>query len=347
MRRQIRVALEHLRRRDLYDVLGLTRDAPTAEIIARADAERQRWMHKSQVTAEKTAWLEAVSYAQSHLTTPAARARYDRTLALEAEEELTRAIQFALKGLSRLDPGTRQVLLDEAAALGIGPERAGVLLRRASRAAGVVLDGGAPEPVANGPARWLRCRSCSGVTDFLQAARTQETATCRHCGVSLHWSCPVCRRKHWVDEPRCPCGFLLEHLEPLVRHFEAAQHAHKVRDFAAALEHLRRVQEFAPHHVGARKGVQKIKEHLAQIEQVRATFESELARHHLVAAGVAVATWARWVDPTLPELQAARARVAQGLRDARALAAKAQARATADPKEARRLFRQALAIAAD
>ena len=69
-RRQIRVALEHLRRRDLYDALGLPRDAPTAEIAARADAERQRWMQKAQVTAEKTAWLEVVSHAQSHLTHP-------------------------------------------------------------------------------------------------------------------------------------------------------------------------------------------------------------------------------------------------------------------------------------
>src|SRR5438270_7733771 len=58
MRRQIRVALEHLRRRDLYDALGLARDAPAEEIAARADAERRRWMQKTQVTAEKTAWPE-------------------------------------------------------------------------------------------------------------------------------------------------------------------------------------------------------------------------------------------------------------------------------------------------
>ena len=107
MRRQIRVALEHLRRRDLYDALGLARDAPTAEIGARADAERQRWMNKTQVTAEKTAWLEVVSHAQTHMTAPEARARYDRTLAQEAEEALGDAIAFALKGLARLDPGTR------------------------------------------------------------------------------------------------------------------------------------------------------------------------------------------------------------------------------------------------
>src|SRR5262249_4308988 len=119
MRRQIRVALDHLRRSDLYEALGLLRDAPAQEISARADAERRRWMKKTQVTAEKTAWLEVVALSQSHLGSPSARARYDRTLALEAEEALGASIGFALQGLSRLDAGTRAVLLDEAAALGI------------------------------------------------------------------------------------------------------------------------------------------------------------------------------------------------------------------------------------
>lgn len=97
-RRQIRGALEHLGRRDLYDALGLFRDAPASIITARADEERQRWMRKAQVTAEKTAWLEIISHAQSHLTSPRARARYDRTLLLEAEESFDAVTVFALQG---------------------------------------------------------------------------------------------------------------------------------------------------------------------------------------------------------------------------------------------------------
>ena len=42
---------------------------------------------------------------------------------------------FALQGLTRLDPGTRAALVDEAAALGIGSERADRLLGRACRQA--------------------------------------------------------------------------------------------------------------------------------------------------------------------------------------------------------------------
>jgi hypothetical protein len=68
MRRQIRVALEHLRKRDLYDVLGLKRDAALREIVARADAERQKWMQKAQVTAEKTAGEKAAAQAKAEET---------------------------------------------------------------------------------------------------------------------------------------------------------------------------------------------------------------------------------------------------------------------------------------
>ncbi len=346
-RRQIRSALVHLRRRDLYDVLESTRDAPTAVLVARADAERQRWMRKSQVTAEKTAWLEAISYAQSHLSAPEARARYDRTLATESEEALNAAIAFALEGTTRLDPGTRQALVDEALALGIGPDRAGRLIARACRAQGVAQEGSRSGPTPLGPSRLLRCRSCAGVTEFAAASKAGGAANCRHCGASLQWDCPVCRRSRWVDEPRCACGFALADLEPLVRHFEAAQHAHKTRDYHAALAHLRRVQEFAPRHVGARKGIERIKERLAEIDRARGAFEADRARGHLASARAAVEGWALLVDPADPEVLAARAEVARKVRDASALAAQGRALAATDPTAAREFFRKALVLAAD
>lgn len=346
-RRQVRVALEHLRRRDLYDVLGLPRDATIADLLNQADADRQHWMRKSQVTAEKTAWLEVISYAQSHLGNPQARARYDRTLVLEAEETLNAAIEFAAQGLNRLDPGTRGVLLEEAAALGITPDRAERLIARVCRRLGVGSAGEVAPVSATAPTRQLRCRSCAGLTEFAQAAQVRGAAACRHCAASLRWTCPVCQEAHWVDEPRCRCGFPIEQTEPLIRHFEAAQHAHRRRDFKAALAHLRRVQEFAPQHVGARKGVQKVQEHLAAIEQAKSSYELEIARHHLVGARRAAEAWVRLVAPDDPEPRAAWSDVMQRLRQAHVLTARARKVAASDPAAARDLFVQALAIAAD
>ncbi|MDR3634676.1 MAG: hypothetical protein P4L84_12795 [Isosphaeraceae bacterium] len=346
-RRQVRVALDHLGRRDLYDALGLERAAPLDEIAARADSERRRWMQKTQVTAEKTAWLEVVSLAQSHLGSPEARARYDRTLVLEAEDELNASIAFVLKGATRLDAGTRQALIDEGERLGIATDRVDRLLGRACRASGVARDGGSAPSAAVRPARLLRCRACGGVTDHASVAKAKGAADCRHCGASLQWTCPVCQRLKWVDEPRCGCGFPAEKREPLVRHFEAAQHAYRAREYLAALEHLQRVQELAPNHVGARKGVTKVQERLAELDKARSVWEAAYATGKLLAARTALQSWAALTDPTRPEIKQAWEKTVQALRDAQALAKRAQALEATDPKSARAHYRQALALASD
>lgn len=345
-RRQIRIALDHLRRRDLYDLLDLPRDAPSHEIAARAAAERQRWMQKAQVTAEKTAWLNAVSLAQSHLTDPRARARYDRTLAVEAEEAYSETLAFALKGLPALDDGTHAALVREATALGLAPDRADRLIRRACRARGLALGGPAPsDDLAD--RRWLRCRRCSGLTEH-GWAESRGRRACRHCHAPLTWECPSCRRTAWVDEPRCAdCRFALEHLEPLVRHFEAAQHAHKLKRYEEALDHLRQVQRYAPHHVGARKGVEIVLHHLDQVRRHRDAFATEKARRRLVAARTAVEAWSRLVVPGDGEVRAAMDEVQERLTRALSLASRARARLAEDPEAARALFREALAIAVD
>ncbi len=306
-------------------------------------------MKKTQVTAEKTAWLEVVTLAQSHLTNPAARARYDRTLELQAEEGFREAVAFAVKGLSRLDPGTRGALLDEGFACGIVPERAEKLIARVCRHEGVTRDGVSAPMFSHleGPHRYLRCRSCCGVTDFDRVARETGRAGCRHCGASLLWSCPVCRRTHWVDEPKCPCGLRIERSEPIVRHFDAAQHAFKARDYLAAAAHLKRVQELAPQHSGARSGLEKIKAKVAEIDLARAAFEVARAGHRLVAAKAAGETWGRLVDSAHPEWRAAFTEVTRNLRDAQALVARARSLERSQPKKAQDLYRRALVIADD
>lgn len=345
-RGQIRRTLEHLGRQDLYDALGLQRDAPQAEIDSRADAERQRWRQKSRVTAEMTAWLEVISYAQSHLGSPRARARYDRTLEFEAEERFLGAVRFCLEGEERLAPGARSALVVEGESLGIAPDRADRLIRKACRRMGVA-SGGAPEAQAGpaGPIRLLRCRACRGVTQHRDAERNGRA--CRHCGDSLRWECPICKRDHWVDEPRCSCGFRLELREPMLRHFEAAQRAHKARDYASALAHLHRIREFAPDHAGTRKAVEKVKHRLSEIERARSSFEQDFARQHLLSAQAALRSWASMVDPTDPEVRKAFDEVNLRLREARSLSARGQSLLVDDPAEARSLLRRALERSAD
>jgi len=363
-RRQIRVALDHLGCRDLYDALGVARDAPVSYITTRADAERQRWMKKAQVTAEKTAWLEVITHAQSHLGSAKARARYDRTLAQETEESFENLAEFVLHGLSRLDPGTQSALIEEAAAVGIPSERGDRLLGRICRRLNVARDRGAgnphsPQPLpaanafgpaqSNGAAKFtiVRCRHCTGVTEMSPVARKASTARCRHCGASLKWDCPVCKSGLWVDERRCGCGFRQAFADPLVRHFEAAQNAFRNFDLDMALEHLARVLEFAPNLAGARHGVARIRQRQAAIRRVQLAYETARDGGRLVSARAAVEAWSRLVDPASPGLKDAWAELAPHLRQAETLAARARNLERSDPSAARALYRQSLAIAAD
>jgi len=353
MRRQIRMALDHLGRRDLYDALDVLRDAPLPEIAARADEERQRWMKKAQVTAEKTAWLEIVSHAQTHLGDTKARARYDRTLEREAEEAFERTAAFVVKGLRRLDAGTHVALVDEAGAKGVPPDRAHRLIRRACTREGVAVEGPArpTSAPAGGPTsaayKLLRCRNCSGLTELGPTARGVGAARCKHCGASLRWECPVCRRSNLVDAARCDCGFRRSWREPLARHFSAALHAFRSHDLDGARRHLEAVQRYAPQHVGARNGLSRIAEREREIDEARMAFEQAEAGGRLAAAARALAAWRRIVPARSPEVAAARDRIAERLKKAETLASRGRRLERTDPPEARRLYLRSLNLAAD
>ena len=179
--RQIRAALEHLGCRDLYDALGVSRDAPPSYIAVRADQERQRWMKKAQVTAEKTAWLEVITHAQSHLSSPKERGRYDRTLAKEAEESFETLAAFAFNELNGLDPGTEKALIEEAAALGIPSDRADRLIGRLCRVQGVRREQGAVTPAAGSS---FSARSPRGAAGSNGAAENEHAALPSLCRAS-------------------------------------------------------------------------------------------------------------------------------------------------------------------
>ena len=134
------------------------RDAPGSYIAARADAERQRWMKKAQVTAEKTAWLEVITHAQSHLTSAKIRARYDRTLAQEAEESFESLAEFAAQGIGPARSGNAIGLDRRSRCLGIASERADRLVGRICRRLNVARDRGTVDPADSASGVLLRRR---------------------------------------------------------------------------------------------------------------------------------------------------------------------------------------------
>jgi hypothetical protein len=351
MRRQIDLTLSHLRRRDLYHALDLTRDAPAAEIIDRADALRRRWMQKAQVTADKTAWLEAVTFAQAHLTTPEARARYDRTLRLEAEESFQTLVEFAVEGLSRLDPTTSSALSREAERLGVAAERADRMIRHVCRRQNLTTaapTGTSGAGASARPLRVLRCRSCGGVSPVdPQQSNDASRALCPHCGASFRWKCPGCGLAHWNDQTRCACGFLLEQVEPFERRVAAAREHYRQRDYPGALAELEALERVCPQHPVVNRARTRIDGRMAELARVRGTFEVETNRHCLMAVRRILQAWSKLVPAADPEYLAALTETHRLLGEAASLAAEARRLAGTQPDRAQVLYRQSLAIAAD
>ncbi len=215
------------------------------------------------------------------------------------------------------------------------------------RREGLIRDDLSGPPTALTPPRWLRCRRCGGISALEAGAQRLGTVECRHCRASLRWECPVCKRVSWLDEPRCPCGFGVEWLEPLRQHLDAAGQAHKQHDDRTALEHLELVLAIAPQHPGARKGVRELKQRLAEVARVRAQVELERTRRRLVAARAALDAWEKLVPAGDIELNEVRAGIETILGDAFTLATQGQDLLHADPAAARMLFRKSLALAAD
>jgi hypothetical protein len=344
-RRRLRRVLDALGRRDLYDLLDLDSDAPAEEVAARLEAALRVGVAPD--APQAAAWAEALSLAQAHLGTREARARYDRGRGQEALERYDETLAFVLRGLTRLDPNTREALVQEAAALGIEPDRAERRIRAVCRREGVAIEVPAGAAPPHDPRRrWLRCRSCGGLTEY-SWAEIHGGGQCRHCRAALRWACPVCQQKSWVDEPRCRCGFRQSDAEPMRVHFEAAQHAFHLRRYAEALGHLKHVQRYAPRHVGARKGIEKLQNQLREIRRLRAAYGVERAARRMAAARAIVEQWARLVSPFDARLKAAQEEVRAVLERALELTVRARRKAEADPAAARELYRQALAIAAD
>ncbi len=222
------------------------------------------------------------------------------------------------------------------------------MIARGCRAQGVAFE--APSALLNGsidPPRYLRCRSCSGVTEFAAAAGSGANPAsvrpdCPFCGASLRWHCPSCGRDHWVDVARCGCGFLRESVEPVDRLLLEARRLFGTRDYRGAIDRLRQVQGYVPDHPGARKGIRTAERFLGEADRARAAFETARGRRHLVAAQAAVRRWSQVAAADDPDVLAAVSQVEANLRAAHGWVRRAEAALTAgDLPLARQGFDQA------
>ena len=333
-RRQIRLALEHLKKSDLYHALGLPRSASFEEIAERADAERRKWMSKSQVTAEKTAWLEVVSHAQSQLGRPESRQRYDRTLLLEAAEAYRDLVEFVVQGLTVLDTRTREVLLEEGRHRDIGPPRVVErIIQRVCRTRGVVLEPIEPIVVPHA--------ASGSATD--NPFSPPSSAPLRE---SKRLANPVALAPPPLPRSVTTNGAIVG-INEIQARFDAADAAYKQRDYAVALAHLDELLRLDPYHDLGINARHKVLKRLEEIERIKELVYELMARRCLIAAREAMAGWSRLVSPLDPEYEAEMSQLNEAIRRATDLATRGRSLVDTNPDEALRLFRAALERCAD
>ena len=223
-------------------------------------------------------------------------------MAQEAEESFEGLAEFALKGLSRLDPGTHAALIEEAAALGIASERADRLIGRICRRLGVARDRGAVAPA--------RGRSPLSAFDGRAGSRQRRSQVQPAALPALRGSdrdepggaegrlgaVPALRGVAQVGLPGLQAQPLGRRAAVRLRVPPGAARAaacgisrrlstrFATSTWTRALEHLERVQEFAPNLAGARNGIAKIRQRQADIARVQLAYQTARAGGRLVAA---------------------------------------------------------------
>ena len=162
---------------------------------------------------------------------------------------------------------------------------------------------------------------------------------------SLQWGCPVCQSTHWVDEAKCSCGFRLEYREPLVRHFEAAQHAHKTRNYLAAITHLKKRKSTLPTISASARGWKRSRKESPRSRR-EGGFRDRTRAETIGRGGAALEAWSKLADPADKSLRAAWTDVMHGFQTPRR-SAPAPVDSPYRSPSLRELLRQALEHAAD
>ena len=345
------MALDHLRRRDLYDALGLARDAPPGR------DRREGRLRAAAMDAEDAGHGREDGLARGRLARPVApglaRVRGPATTGPSRWRPRNGSASRSpspSRGCAKLDYGTRAALIDEAGRRGIAPERADVLITRGCRTLGVARDG-VPALILNNsiePPRYLRCRACSGVTEFAEVSSPPARPECRHCRGLAPVVLPVLQAGPMGG--RAPMRLRISARAP--RAADPPLRGRPGRPTGLASTRPRSTTSSGSSSTprttsGPARGSRRSAATWPRPRPRRLACESARARRQLVAARAAILTWARLVPDDSPEFVAARDEVARGLRMAQSLAAKGRAIETDDPKAARRLYEKALGIAAD
>lgn len=194
--RAIVEGLEHISKRDLYELQELPSTTPTAAILESAKVKLREHQKKGKRDHNHDMQQELLQKCLAIFKTDAAREAYDHSLKrLPVQRVLEANAKQILKNHGRFDLGQIQALVKHAVGKGIPEADASEYLQWMQEEYGGKA--GALSP-ADKPQKCLKC----------QHENAPRADACAKCGTALLVSCPKCDGKKPVADAACTsCGY--------------------------------------------------------------------------------------------------------------------------------------------
>lgn len=267
VRNQIRTNLSTLKKRDLYDFLGVSH-APKPEEIRRRHAELYAEWNRRQNDFNKTAAQALLGIVQSHLFS--GMEKYETARVFDVLERLRPEVKL-MAADSRITREEFDHLLGLATKLGLEKGLATQYILSLAEECRASIEWAAGEETVG-------CANCS-------AASPKASAKCRTCGTDLWADCPKCRERVALAESACGnCGFVVGKLPEVRLLVRRAQLKLEDGALAEALRHAREAEALWGRQGEVASILDKIERRQKSVEEIRRRLDSALAAKKLFAA---------------------------------------------------------------
>lgn len=266
-RSRIRNSLGVLKKRDLYEFLGLSEKATPDQIKERHRELSAEW-NRRQNDFDKTAAQELLGIVQTHLF--GGMAKYEAGRIYDILDRLRPEVKLAAidKRVSREE---FNYLLALATKQGLDKALATQFILSLAEECGAAVEWSSGEET-------VRCSNCL-------ADRPKREEKCGVCGADLWTNCPKCKTRTAITESACAkCGFVVANVLSVKLLVRKAQLALNDGDVQAALMHAREAERLWGKEGEVAAVLEKITERGKEVEQIRRRLDDAVAKKQFFAA---------------------------------------------------------------
>ncbi|HEU4710271.1 MAG TPA: zinc ribbon domain-containing protein [Pyrinomonadaceae bacterium] len=273
---QIRTNLATLKKRDLYEFLGLELNAAPKEIQRRHAELLNEWDRRLN-GFDKSAAKVLLGIIQTHFFSGLEKYEQSRVAAILDRLRPEIRMMAADKRIAREEFNH---LLELAAKMGLEKSVATEYILSLTEEAGASLEWSAGEET-------IACAACSTMCP-------KSADKCKTCGSDLRTDCPKCKTRVITSQRACTqCGFVVANLPKVKLLVRQAQLALDDRDIGSALVYAREAEELWGRSDDVATILKRIETVRRSIDEVRERAGKALAEKRLYAAKQVVAELAQ------------------------------------------------------